>query len=82
MLARRYSRRVNDFQNSPFWRLLSSLLAAVTALAGIVGLPTIAEAKVNTSMVEGRDKAAKFFNPLSPIRINVMIPAERHGLCP
>lgn len=65
---------MNVFQKSPVWRLLSALLAAVTALAGIVGLPTIAEAKVNTSMVEGTDAAAKLFNPLSPIRIDMTIP--------
>ena len=59
---------------------IRSLFSVTTAVglvvAGIVGLPTIAEAKVNTSMVEGRDKAAKFFNPLNPIRIDMTIPAD------
>ena len=60
--------------------VIRSLFSVMTSLAlvvvGIVGLPTIAEAKVNTSMVEGRDKAARFFNPLSPIRIDMTIPAD------
>lgn len=52
------------------------LIVVATAVSGIVGLPTIAEAKVNTTMVEGTDKAARFFNPLSPIRIDMTIPAD------
>jgi hypothetical protein len=60
----------------PLWRVLSALTVAALTVAGIVGLPTIAQARVNTSMVEGRDKAAKFFNPLSPIRIDMTIPTD------
>jgi hypothetical protein len=56
--------------------VLSALTVAALTVVGIVGLPTIAQAKVNTSMVEGRDKAAKFFNPLSPIRIDMTIPTD------
>jgi hypothetical protein len=57
-------------------RALSVFTVAAAAVTGIVGLPTIAEARVNTSLVEGRDKAARFFNPLSPIRIDMTIPAD------
>jgi spore coat protein CotH len=64
------------FRRRAIRSLFSAATAIAIAVAGIVGLPTIAEAKVNTSMVEGRDKAAKFFNPLSPIRIDMTIPAD------
>jgi hypothetical protein len=63
-------------RSSLLWRPLVILAVTATALSGIVGLPTDAEAKVNTSMVEGRDKAARFFNPLSPIRIDMTIPTD------
>ena len=61
------------------WGKLRSFFSATTVVAivvaGMVGSPTSAEARVNTSMVEGRDKAAKFFDPLNPIRIDMTIPA-------
>jgi hypothetical protein len=63
-------------RSTPLWRAVATLAVAATALSGIVGLPTVAEARVNTSLVEGRDKAARFFNPLSPIRIDMTIPTD------
>jgi spore coat protein CotH len=67
---------MDSFRRRAFRSVFAATTAMAITVAGIVGLPTIAEAKVNTSMVEGRDKAAKFFNPLSPIRIDMTIPTD------
>lgn len=57
-------------------RLLSMFLAVGLVFSGATIAAAPAEAKVNTSLVEGRDKAAKLFNPLDPVRIDMTIPTD------
>jgi hypothetical protein len=67
---------MSPFQSVAFRAWFSAITVALAVVSGISGTAAPAEARVNTTMVEGRDKAAKLFNPLNPIRIDMTIPTD------